>query len=314
LKILKNRTIESEELKMIKAPKGIYVPVITTFNDDESIDFASYKKVIDFVIENGVHGLLIGGTTGEYHVMSAEERKSLIKAACEYAAGRVPVMAGVGCFTAKDTIELANFAAECGAEYGLVLPPYYHHTTDAGIVDFYKEIAANSKVGIVIYNYPGATNVEMPPEMIYELSQEENIVSVKESADFGHLCQVLTLTSDVDNFTVFTGEEHFILPTFSVGGQGAFGILINLLPKEIVKIYELAMAGDLKAATELNSKIRGIYGLMEVEGNPYPGPVKAGMDMIGMKGGKVRKPLTQPTDDLKAKMKEQLIKLGYSVK
>jgi 4-hydroxy-tetrahydrodipicolinate synthase len=298
---------------MKKAPTGIYVPLITPFNDDETIDFASYKKVIDFVIEGGVHGLLVGGTTGEYHVMSPEERKSLIKAGCEYAAGRVPVMAGVGCFTAKDTIELANYAAECGAEFGLVLPPYYHHTTDAGVVEFYKEIAANSNVGIVIYNYPGATNVVMPPEMIYELAQEKNIVAVKESADFGHLCQVVTLTADVENFSVFTGEEHFILPTFAVGGQGAFGILVNLLPKEIVQLYDFAMAGDLKAASALNSKIRGTYGLMEVEGNPYPGPVKAGMDMIGIKGGNVRKPLTQPTDELKARMKEQLIKIGYSV-
>lgn len=298
---------------MKKAPKGIYVPVITTFHDDESIDFPSYKKVIDFVIENGVHGLLVGGTTGEYHVMSTEERKSLIKAGCEYAAGRVPVMAGVGCFTAKDTIELANYAAECGAEFGLVLPPYYHHTTDQGVVDFYKEIAAKSNVGIVIYNYPGATNVVMPPEMIYELAQEENIVSVKESADFGHLCKVVALTKDVDNFTVFTGEEHFILPTFAVGGQGAFGILINLLPKEIVQIYDLAMKNDMAAARELSSKLTGFYDLMETEGNPYPGPVKAGLDLIGIKGGRVRKPLTQPTDELKAKMKEQLLKLGYSV-
>ncbi len=300
---------------MSKAPKGIYVPIITTFNEDESIDFASYQKVIDYVIEGGVHGLLVGGTTGEYHVMSTEERKSLIKAGCEYAAGRVPVMAGVGCFTAKDTIELANYAAECGAKFGLVLPPYYHHTTDAGVVDFYKEIAAASKVGIVIYNYPGATSVVMPPEMIYELSQVENIVSVKESADFGHLCQVVTLTRDVEDFTVFTGEEHFILPTFAVGGQGAFGILVNLLPKEIVQMYEaIVVEKDIEKASALNSKMTGIYGLMEVEGNPYPGPVKAGLDMIGIKGGRVRKPLTQPTDDLKARMKEQLIKLGYSVK
>jgi len=301
-------------MKMNKTPKGIYVPLITPFNDDESIDFPSYKKVIDFVIENGVHGLLVGGTTGEYHVMSLEERKSLIKAGCEYAAGRVPVMAGVGCFTAKETIELANYAAECGAEFGLVLPPYYHHTSDEGVIAFFKEVAANSKVGIVIYNYPGATNVDMPPEMIYELSLEDNIVSVKESADFGHLCKVITLTKDNDNFTVFTGEEHFILPTFAIGGHGAFGILINLLPKEIVELYNLIMKNDINAARELNSKISGIYGLMEMEGNPYPGPVKAGMDMIGIKGGKVRKPLTQPTDELKAKMKEQLIKIGYSVK
>lgn len=299
---------------MIKAPKGIIVPMVTPFNDDESIDFPAYKKVIDHVIDNGVHGILVGGTTGEYHVMPLEERKALIKAGCEYAAGKVPVMAGVGCFTAKESIELANYAAECGAQWGLVLPPYYHHTTDQGVVDFYKEIAANSKVGIVIYNYPGATSVAMSPEMIYELAQEENIVSVKESADFGHLCQTLTLTKDVENFTVFTGEEHFILPTFAVGGQGAFGILINLLPKEMVQLYDLAMANDLNAARELNQKLSGFYGLMECEGNPYPGPVKAGLDLIGIKGGKVRKPLTQPTDDLKARMKAQLVKLGYDVK
>ncbi|UOF90973.1 4-hydroxy-tetrahydrodipicolinate synthase [Fodinisporobacter ferrooxydans] len=296
-------------------PKGIFVPLITPFNEDETIDFQAYQKVIDFQIESGVHGLLVGGTTGEYHVMSFEERKSLIRAGCEYAAERVPVMAGVGCSTAKETIELANFAAECGAKWGLVLPPYYHKTSEDGIREFFKEIAAKSNVGIVIYNYPGATGVCLSPELIYELSQEENIVSVKESADFGHLCQVAALTKDVDNFSVFTGEEHFILPTFSIGGQGAFGILVNLLPKEMVMLYELAVEkNDLHAARELNRKLSGFYGLMEAEGNPYPGPVKAGMDMIGMKGGKVRKPLTQPTDEIKTKIEEELIKLGYKVK
>ncbi|MDT8862925.1 4-hydroxy-tetrahydrodipicolinate synthase [Alkalihalobacillus sp. MEB130] len=299
---------------MITAPKGLVVPLITPFHEDESIDFQAYKYVIDFQVESGIHGLLVGGTTGEYHVMSVEERKALIKAGCEYAAGRVPVMAGVGCSTAKETIELANYAADCGATWGLVLPPFYHKTSEEGIREFYKEIAAKSNVGIVIYNYPGATNVSISPEMIYELSQEENIVSVKESADFGHLCEVVALTKDVENFTVFTGEEHFILPTFTVGGQGAFGILINLIPKEMVKLYELvAEKKDLQAARELNHKLSGIYGLMEAEGNPYPGPVKAGMDMIGIKGGKVRKPLTQPTTELKAKIKEQLIQLGYEV-
>lgn len=297
---------------MSVAPKGIFVPLITPFNDDESIDFQSYNKVIDFQVENGVHGLLVGGTTGEYHVMSLEERKSLIKAGCEFAAGRVPVMAGVGCFTAKETIELANYAAECGAKWGLVLPPFYHHTTDEGIVAFYKEIAAGSKIGIMIYNYPGATNVHMSPEMIYELSQVENIVSVKESADYGHLCQVVALTKENPNFTVFTGEEHFIFPTLCIGGQGAFGILVNLLPKEMVELHDLVVEKkDIEAARALNNKISGIYGLMEAEGNPYPGPVKAAMDLIGIKGGKVRKPLTQPTDDMKAKLKEQLNKLGY---
>jgi 4-hydroxy-tetrahydrodipicolinate synthase len=299
---------------MIKAPEGIVVPLVTPFNEDESINFDSYKKVIDYVVEGGVHGLLVGGTTGEYHVMSFEERKELIKAGCDFADGRVPVMAGVGCFTAKETIELANHAADCGAKWGLVLPPYYHHTSDKGIIDFFKEVAANSKVGIVIYDYPGATSVDLTPEMIYELSQVDNIVCVKESADFGHLCQVLELTKDVENFSVFTGEENFILPTLTIGGHGAFGILINLLPKEMVEIYNLIESNDAKAAAELNSKLMAIYNMMEVEGNPYPGPVKAGLEMIGLIDGKLRKPLTQPTDELKEKMKAELIKLGYDVK
>lgn len=299
---------------MMTAPKGIFVPVITPFYENEAIDFDSYKQVIDFQIENGVHGLLVGGTTGEYHVMSLEERKELIKAGCEYAGGRVPVMAGVGCHTAKETIELANYAGECGASWGLVLPPYYHKTSEEGVRDFFTEVAANSNVGIVIYNYPGATGVTLSPELIYELSQDSNIVSVKESADFGHLCEVVALTKDVENFTVFTGEEHFILPTLSIGGQGAFGILVNLLPKEMVQLYELAVEKhDLLAAQALNRRLSGIYGLMEAEGNPYPGPVKAGLDMIGIKGGKVRKPLTQPTDEIKAKLREELLRLGYEV-
>jgi 4-hydroxy-tetrahydrodipicolinate synthase len=299
---------------MKKAPTGIYVPLATSFNNDESIDFPSYGKTIEHVIEGGVHGLLVGGTTGEYHVMSTEERKSLIKAGCEYADGRLPVMAGVGCFTAKDTIELANYAADCGAEYGLVIPPYYHRTSDEGVVEFYKEIAANSKVGIVIYYYPGATTVEITPEMIRELAQEENIVCSKESGGFDHLCKVKAMTKDIDNFSVFTGDEHYILPSFAVGCQGAFGIVVNLLPKEIVTIYELAMKNDFAAARELNGKLAAIYTLMEIEGSPYPGPAKAGMDMIGIKGGRVRKPLTQPSDKVREAIGLELQNIGYSIR
>lgn len=102
-----------------------------------------------------------------------------------------------------------------------------------------------------------------------------------------------------------------MLPTFAIGGQGAFGILVNALPKELVELYNLAVVKkDIEAAQRLNAKLSGMYGLMEAEGNPYPGPVKAAIDMIGLKGGKVRKPLTEATDDLKSKLKEQLAKLG----
>ena len=297
---------------MKKAPEGIYVPLITTFNEDETINWENYKKVIDHVIDNGVDGLLVGGTTGEYHVMSFEERKELIKHGCEFAAGRVPVLAGIGCFTARETIELGNWAAECGADYGLVLPPYYHHTSDQGILDFFKEVADNTEVGIMIYYYPGATAVDVTPEMVYEMAQHENIIGIKDSADMTHTAKTVALTQDLDNFSVYTGEEHMIVPTLAVGGKGAFGILINLLPKEFVEIYHTIVDdNDIAKAAALNKRLNktGIYELMEKE--PYPGPAKAGMDAIGLPGGILRKPLTQPSDEMRKAMAKALKELGY---
>ena len=154
-----------------KAPKGLFVPLVTPFHADESIDYEGYKRVIDYVIEGGMDGVLVGGTTGEYHMMSVEERKELIKKGCEIVGGRVHVMAGTGMNTAKATIELTNYAAECGAEYALVLPPYYHQTTEEGIYEFFREIAAGSKIGIVIYHTPGATNVELSVPLIRRLDE-----------------------------------------------------------------------------------------------------------------------------------------------
>ncbi|MDO4545032.1 MAG: 4-hydroxy-tetrahydrodipicolinate synthase [Bacillota bacterium] len=298
---------------MKKIPEGVIVPLVTPFHADESIDFDGYKKIIDYVIEGGMHGILVGGSTGEYHMMSLEERKELIKKGCEFAAGRVPVMAGTGEYTAKETIELTNYAADCGATWGLVLPPFYQQTSEEGIYQFFKEIADNSKIGIVIYHNPGATNVELSPDFIVRLAQIDNIVAVKDTTDERHTCQTIAKTRGIENFTVMEAEEHLLLPTYSVGGTAAFSILFNLLPKEMREMYDLAVVkNDFKAAMALNAKLAPFYDLMEAE--PYPGPVKAGLDALGLPGGIVRKPLTQPSDEMRATMKKELKRIGYTVK
>ena len=183
-----------------KAPKGLYVPLVTPFNADESINYDNYKKVIDYVIEGGMDGILVGGTTGEYHMMSLEERKELIKKGCEIAAGRVPVVAGTGMNTAKATIEMTNYAADCGAAYGLVLPPYYHQTTEEGIYEFFKEVGEASKIGIIVYHTPGGTNVEMSPELCRRIAQLKGIVAIKETIDETHTSQTYMLTRDIPDF------------------------------------------------------------------------------------------------------------------
>lgn len=296
----------------MKKLEGVMVPLITPFHEDESIDFEGLKKMIDYVIEGGMHGILIGGSTGEYHMMTADERRELIKAGCEYVNGRVPVMAGTGESTAKRTIELTNFAADCGASTALVLPPYYQQTSEEGIVEFFQEVAEGSRIGIVIYHNPGATNVELSPQLIRRLAQIDNIIGVKDTTDERHTCQTIAATNDIEGFAVIEAEEHLLLPTYSVGGKAAFSILFNLLPKEMRKLYDLAVVeNDFKAAIELNKKLVPFYDLMEAE--PYPGPVKAGLNVLGLPGGIVRKPLTQPSEEMYETMRRELKKLGYNV-
>lgn len=270
-------------------PKGMYVPVVTPFREDQSIDFDAFKECIDFVVGSGLDGILIAGSTGEYHTMTVEEHKEVIKKGCEFVDGRVPVLCGVGASTTTATIEMANYAASCGASYGLVLPPYYQPTTEDGVKDFFLEVADNAKVGIVIYDNPLATGVELAPELIAELAEHKNIVSLKNTSDMIHTAQVIALTRDNPDFTVFQGYEHTILPALAIGADGGFAILMNALPKEYVKLYTA------------------------MEKEPYPAPVKTMIQILGIPGGYVRKPLVQTSPELTASMKEELIKIGYDL-
>lgn len=293
--------------------KGLYVPLVTPFHADESIDFDAYKVIIDYVIDNGMDGVLVGGSTGEYHMMSLEERKELIKRGCEIVAGRVPVIAGTGESTAKATIALTNYAADCGAKFALVLPPYYQQTTEEGIYEFFQEVAAGSKIGIVVYHTPGATNVELSPQLIRRLAQIDGVAAVKETIDETHTSASYMLTRDIPNFCIMEANEPLLLPSYAIGIDAAFSIIFNLLPREMREMYDLVFKkNDIAAARALNEKCSAIFMMMEEE--PYPGPVKAGLDAIGLPGGIVRKPLTKPTDGLRRRMKEELKKLGYDVK
>ena len=290
--------------------KGLYVPLVTPFNADESINYDAYKTIIDYVIDNGMDGVLVGGTTGEYHVMSVEERKELIKKGCEIVAGRVPVVAGTGMPTAKATIEMNNYAADCGAKFGLVLPPYYHQTIEEGIYEFFKEVAEGSRLGIIVYYTPDSTAVTMSPELLARIAALDGIAAVKETVDETHTSNTYMATLGIPDFTIMEANEPLLIPSYSIGIEAAFSICFNLIPKEMREMYDLVFKkNDIAAARELNKKLYPIFAMMEEE--PYPGPVKAGLDAVGLPGGPVRKPLPQPTDSIRRRMKEELRKIGY---
>jgi dihydrodipicolinate synthase/N-acetylneuraminate lyase len=188
--------------------------------------------------------------------MNMDERKSLIKFVCEKSQGRVAIMAGTSCHRTEDTIELSRYAAESGVDCALVLPPYYMKTSKQGVYEYYKAVTENSNIAIAIYHYPEGTNVELSPEQIYELSQIDGIVGIKNTADSLHTSKLFELTKNNKDFAVLTGYEQLILPTLSMDGAGAVGLAMNLVPKEYVRLYALFVNGNnLEEAIKVNQSL-----------------------------------------------------------
>lgn len=288
--------------------KGMVAAMPTPFNADETINFDGFKKILNHLVAGGMHGVLIGGSTGEYSLMSMEERKSIIKTACDEAKGKIDIIAGCSCHRTKDTVEMAKFAAEAGADAALVIPPYYLKTSRQGIIDYYQEISDNAEIGIVIYHYPDATGVFLDPELILELSRIKNVIGVKNTTEMEHTSKLIDMFKDDENFGIINGFEHLIMGTLATGGDGTMGIVHNLVPKEMVQIYDAMQANDVKKAMEINKRLTPLYTLMEEE--PYPGPVKAALEMIGLPGGKPRKPVVAPSEGMKQRLKEGLKSAG----
>lgn len=287
-------------------PTGMILALPTPLNDDYSINFDGVKQVVNHAIDNGMDGVLVGGSTGEYSLMSLEERKEVIKTVCDAVDGRVPVMAGTGCHRTEDTVALTQFAEEAGASFALVINPYYMSTTEAGILEHYKQVADSVDIGIVIYHYPDATGITMSPELLKEISKIDGVVGIKNTADGQHTSELIALTKDDENFSVLTGFEHLILATLAMGGEGAIGVVHNLVPKQLSELYQSVKNNDLNTATQINQSLLAVYSAMEAE--PVPGTVKAGLEALGLPGGPSRKPLVEASPEFKKNIKEILSK------
>lgn len=286
-------------------PYGTIAACPTPMHDDGRIDFKGYRKLIDNLIDKGMHGILSGGSAGEYSLMSFEERKEMLSSACQHANKRAFVMAGTGCHRTRDTIELTQHAAQAGADCALVITPYYMQTSTQGIIDHYKSVAENSDIGIVLYNYPEVTNVELSPELISELAQIEGIVGIKNTTDMQHTSKLIALVNDNDSFAVLSGYEHLILPTLAAGGAGAIGVVHNLVPEQIARLYKLIVEdNNIQEAMQLNQKLCPVYNSLESE--VIPGTIKAGLEALGLPGGESRRPLVPASQEYRDSIKALL--------
>lgn len=267
--------------------KGLITPVATALTEDERFDPGMYREFIHHLIEAGVSGIFPLGTNGEFYAFSHEEKLEILKAAVEAVGGRVPVYAGTGCVTTKETIEFSKEAQALGADCLSVITPYFVAVTQDDLYEHYSAVAKAVDLPILLYNIPARTGCGIAPQTLKRLLAFENIIGIKDSSgNFDNTLKYIENTEPRVN--VLAGSDSLILWTLMAGGTGAISGCSNVFPELMVSIYKYWASGDIEKANEAQKKIRPFRNVMQM-GNPNS-VVKLAVNLRGWKVGPARRP------------------------
>ena len=266
---------------------GTLVALVTPFRDGQ-VDYAAIERLVEWHVEQGTDGLVPVGTTGESPTVDVEEHKRIIRTVVERAAGRLPVVAGTGGNATAEAIHLTRFAKEVGADASLQVCPYYNKPTQEGLYRHFSAIAEAVDLPMVLYNIPSRTGVSMTPATIARLADVPQIVAIKEAT--GSMDQTSEILSRCA-LTVLSGDDSLTLPLMALGAQGVISVVANLVPKDVKRLTDAMLAGDLETAQEAHRRLFPLCRAMFLETNPIP--VKAAMKLAGLlESDEKRLPLT----------------------
>jgi 4-hydroxy-tetrahydrodipicolinate synthase len=288
--------------------KGSIVPLVTPFHDDGSFDEATFKDLIEWQIDSGSHGISVTGTTGEPSSLSLEERAHVLEVAAGAVGGRIPFVPGTGTNNLDETLHLTKQALKLGAEAALVIVPYYNKPSQEGLYRYFRELADDVELPIIIYNIPGRTAVNMEPATMARLRRDaRNIIGVKESnKDFEHVSRVLHQCGR--DFNVYSGIELLCYPMLAIGGAGHVSATANILPTEVADLYNHVAAGRFGEAMELHYHLLDLNDVLFVETNP--GPLKWMMGRLGRITPHLRPPLCEPSGPNQQRIAEVMSAYG----
>jgi 4-hydroxy-tetrahydrodipicolinate synthase len=287
--------------------RGSIVPMVSPFRRGR-LDEDGLRRLIDWQIASGSHGISVAGTTGEPSALSPEERERLIAVAVEQAGGRVPVLAGTGSNNLQETLRFTAFAERAGADAVLVIVPYYNRPSQEGLYRHFAAVASSTSLPLVIYNIPGRTAVNMEPETMARLRRDHpNVVGVKEAnVDMQHVSRVLAACGR--DFLVYSGIEALCFPMLALGGAGHVSATANVLPAEVAQLYDLCAAGRWEQARDLHYRLLALNEVLFVETNP--GPLKYALGLLGRIDPEIRLPLAPPSPANQARIRTVLTEYG----
>lgn len=290
--------------------QGSIVAIVTPMRADGSLDYPRLKSLVDFHVAEGTDGIVIVGTTGESPTVDVDEHCELIRAAVEYAAGRIPVIAGTGGNSTSEAIELTAFAKQAGAAASLNVVPYYNKPTQEGLYRHFKAIAEAVDLPMILYNVPGRTAADMSNDTTLRLSQVPGIVGIKDAT--GNMERGADLIKRVPRgFALYSGDDASALAFILLGGHGTISVTANVAPRLMHEMCSAALAGDLAKAREINSRLLGLHQHLFVEANPIP--VKWAVSRMGLMEEGIRLPLTPLSSEHRERVLQAMREAGIAV-
>ena len=287
--------------------KGIVPPILTPMHEDESVNVQELRNQVNRLIDAGVHGIFPFGTNGEGYALTLAEKEEILSVVVEETNHRVPVYAGSGCITTRETIEMSKKAEALGADVLSVITPSFAAASQNELYSHYMELSEAVDLPIVLYNIPARTGNALAPATVAKLAKDaENIVAVKDSSgNFDNMKQYIELTSDLGkDFSVLSGNDSLILPALVFGGKGGVAGCANVFPHTMVEIYEAFVAGDFERAKKAQDSIR-IFRNCFKYGNPNT-IVKIAAGLLGNPVGNCRKPFCTLTAEGMEQLKKTL--------
>jgi dihydrodipicolinate synthase len=286
--------------------QGCGTALVTPFTPDGAVDYEAYGRMVDRQVAAGVHFLVPLATTGETPTLSAGEKTAIYQVVKEHAQG-LPLMPGVGVNSLPDTLANIRLLEPLGADALLVVVPYYNKPTQQGQYEYFKAVAAETSLPVIIYNVPGRTGANMLPDTVIRLANDvPNIRGIKEaSGNYDQVSEILRRAPE--DFAVLSGDDDMTLAFMATGAHGVISVASNIAPKEVSQMVEAMQQGRLDEARALHHRLFPLFKACFVESNPIP--AKAALARLGVIGETVRLPLAAPSDATRALMNKVLDEL-----
>lgn len=287
--------------------KGSIVAIITPMFEDGSIDWDSYRQLIDWHIESGTDAIVAVGTTGESPTVDHEENCKLIEEAVRHAAGRIPVIAGTGSNATQEALELTQFASKVGAVASLQVVPYYNKPTQEGMYQHFKTIAEKGGLPVILYNVPGRTVADLSNDTVLRLAQVPGVIGLKDAT--GDIPRVSDLLARLPgDFAVYSGNDDSALALIAMGGHGVISVTANIAPAAMAQLCRAAFEGRWSDALEINRRLLPLHFKLFVEANPSP--AKWALQQMGRIKSGIRLPLLPLSEGFHATVRDAMKQSG----